>query len=112
MNRVVQVSLSFVANPDRREALVQALRTLLLSSRAAPGCVSCHLFCSVDDPNSLYFVEAWRATEDLDRQICSTRYTRLLSLMEEAVQPPELKLRWVNDVKGLEYLESVRLSNH
>ena len=29
--------------------------------------------------------------------------------MEEAAEPPELRLNWVTDVKGLEYLEAVRL---
>ena len=29
--------------------------------------------------------------------------------MEEAAEPPEFRLNWVTDVKGLEYLEAVRL---
>ena len=36
-------------------------------------------------------------------------YTRLLAIMEQAAEPPELRLNWVTDVKGLEYLEAVRL---
>ena len=47
--------------------------------------------------------------EDLDRQIRSSHYTRLLVIVEQAAEPPELRLNWVTDVKGLEYLESVRL---
>ena len=47
--------------------------------------------------------------EDLDRQIRSSHYTRLLAIVEQAAEPPELRLNWVTDVKRLEYLESVRL---
>ncbi len=97
-----------VASPDRREALIQALRSLMLPVQAAPGFISCRLYLDANNPNALYYVEDWRTTEDLDRQICSTRYTRLLALMEEAAQPPELRLSWVTDVRGLDYLETVR----
>ncbi len=99
-----------VARPDRRAALVQAFRSLMLPVQAAPGFLSCRLFLDASDPGALYYVEDWRTTEDLDRQICSTRYTRLLELMEEAAQPPELRLSWVTDVRGLDYLEAVRNS--
>jgi quinol monooxygenase YgiN len=88
---------------------MQALRSLMLPARAAPGFISCHLFADVDDPNVLVYVEDWRTTEDLDRQIHSARYTHLLALMEVAVKPPDFRLNWVSDVKGLEYLEAVRL---
>jgi hypothetical protein len=53
--------------------------------------------------------EEWHTSVDLDRQIRSSHYTRLLAIMEEAAEPPELRLNWVTDVKGLEYLEAVRL---
>ena len=34
-----------------------------------------------------------------------------LALMEAAAEPPDLRLNWVTEVKGLEYLEAVRLHN-
>lgn len=80
----------------------------MLPCQSAPGFVSCRLLFDANDQNVLVYNEAWKTTEDLDRQIRSMRFTRLLSLMEDADQPPELKLSWVTDVKGLEYLESVR----
>jgi len=89
--------------------MIQALRSLMLPLQAAPGFVSCRLFREADDANTLCYAEEWHTPEDLDRQIRSSHYPRLLALMEEAAEPPELRLNWVTDVKGLEYLESVRL---
>ncbi len=54
-------------------------------------------------------MEEWRTPEELDQQIRSSHYTRLLAVMEESAEPPELRLNWITDVKGLEYLERVRL---
>ena len=90
---------------------MQALRAIMLPAQAAPGFISCRLLVDTEDSQALSYVEEWRTTEDLDRHICSTEFTRLLALMEEAAKPPDLRLSWVTEVRGLEYLESVRLGD-
>ena len=45
-------------------------------------------------------MEEWRTPEDLDQQIRSSHYTRLLALMEEAAEPPEFRLNWITDTRG------------
>ena len=106
---MVLVTLTIVAHPRRRAEIVQALRSLMLPLQAAPGFISCRLFQEAGDANTIFSVEEWHSPEDLDRQIRSIHYTRLLSIMEAAVEPPGLRLNWVTDVKGLEYLAAVRL---
>ena len=80
----------------------------MLPLRAAPGFLSCRLCRDAEDPNTICYLEEWCTSEELDRQIQSSHYTRLLALMEEAAEPPELRLYWVTEVKGLEYLQEVR----
>ena len=106
---MVQVTLTMVVHPRRRAEMIQTLRSLMLPLQAAPGFVSHGLYRDADDPNVICYVEEWHTPEDLDRQIRSIHYGRLLELMEKAAEPPELRLNWVTDVKGLEYLEAVRL---
>ena len=62
-----------------------------------------------EDASVTRHTEASHATEDLDRP---NHYARLRAIIEEAVEPPELRLNWLTDVKRLEYLESVRLRKH
>ena len=83
----------------------------MLPLQAAPGFISCHLCQEAGDANIICYAEEWLTPEDLDRQIRSSHYTRLLGIMETAAEPPEFRLNWVTDVKGLEYLEAVRLCN-
>jgi quinol monooxygenase YgiN len=106
---MVQVTLKMVSHSRRRAEMIQALRSLMLPLQAAQGFISCRLCQETDDANTVFYTEEWHTPEDLDRQICSSHYTRLLAIMEEAAEPPELRLNWVTDVKGLEYLEAVRL---
>lgn len=106
---MVQVVLRMVARPQRTAEMIRTLRSLMLPLQAAPGFASCRLYVDVDNPDAICYVEEWQMPENLDQQIRSSHYTRLLALMEEAAEPPDLRLNWIAAVKGLEYLESVRL---
>ena len=105
---MVQVVLGLVPGPSRVAEMIRALRSLMLPLRAAAGFVSCRLYQDADRPGALCYVEEWQTSKELDQQIRSSHYTRLLSLMEEAAEPPALRINWVTDVKGLDYLEAVR----
>lgn len=91
--------------------MARTLKSLMLPLQAASGFVSCRLYLEVDRPEVLCYVEEWQTPEDLNQQIRSNHYTRLLALMEAAVEPPDFRLHWVAEVKGLEYLEKLRLRN-
>ena len=108
---MVQVVLRMVVHPARTAEIIRTLRSLMLPLQAEPGFISCRLCQEAGDANTLCYAEEWHTPEDLDRQIRSSHYTRLLGLMEEAAAPPELRLYWVTDVKGLEYLATLRLCN-
>ena len=89
--------------------MIQALRSLMVPLEAAPGLISCRLYVRPDEPNAILYVEEWQTSEELDEEIRSSHYTHLLSVMEEASEPPDLRLSWVTEVRGLEYLERVKL---
>jgi quinol monooxygenase YgiN len=89
--------------------MVQALRSLMLPLQAAQGFMSCHLYQEADDGNALCYIEEWQTHKDLDRQIRSSHFTYLLALMELSAAQPKLSLKWVTEVKGLEYLADIRL---
>lgn len=109
---MVQVTLTMVTHPQRRGQMIEALRSLMLLLPAAPGFIACRLCQDADDASILCYLEEWQSPQDLDRQIRSSHYTRLLALMEEAAEPPDLRMNSVSDVKGLEYLEVVRQVQH
>ncbi len=105
---MVQVVLRMVAHPGSAKEMVHTLRSLMLPLQAAAGFIACRLYADPESPNELCYVEEWQTSGQLDQQIRSSHYTRLLALMEEAAEPPSLQFNWVTDSKGLEYLETVR----
>ena len=108
---MVQVILRIVTHPDSAKEMIHTLRSLMLPLQAAAGFIACRLYVDTECPEELCYVEEWQTSGQLDQQIRSSHYTRLLALMEEAAEPPGLQLNWVTAVKGLDYLEAVRLAN-
>ena len=58
----------------------------------------------------LFYEEEWVTDADLEKQICSSRYTSLLALMEAAKAPPRIEFRFISGVRGLDYIEDIRLT--
>jgi quinol monooxygenase YgiN len=106
---MVQMMLTMKTHPRRTEQMLRAFRSVSLLARAEPGLVSCRLLIDAEQSDALCYIEEWATAADLDEQIRSSRYTQLLALMEEAAELPDLRLNWVRETKGLEYLEAVKL---
>jgi quinol monooxygenase YgiN len=77
--------------------------------RAQPGCLSCGLYQEIGDGDQMLYMEAWETQGHLERHMRSSRYERLLAVMDASVQEPVLRYQTISSVTGLEYLEAVRL---
>jgi quinol monooxygenase YgiN len=106
---MVEMTLTMLVHPGRRVEVVKALRSLMRALQSARGLLACRVYVESDNPNSICYMEKWNSAEEMDEQIRSIHYTRLLSIIEAAAEPPDIQLSWVSQVRGLEYLRSVRL---
>jgi quinol monooxygenase YgiN len=61
-----------------------------------------------DNASVLIYVEDWEDRAQLDRRIRSERFGALLGLMEACPAAPQLELRFVSEIQGLDYVASVR----
>lgn len=77
-------------------------------ARAEKGFLSSQIALDVDDASALRYEERWESDEDLESQIRSPRYTRLLALMESASERPSLEFHFIAETRGLEYVAAVR----
>jgi hypothetical protein len=96
------------SSAQRTSETVQALRLIMRSARAGKGLVDCRILLDADDANTIDYEERWQTREDFDEQVRSSRYTRLLALMESASERPSLEFHFISDTHGLEYVGAVR----
>ena len=90
---VIRLTLSITAARGESWRLIDALRSLMLPTRRERGCLSCQLLLSSEssDPMRISGVEDWSSEEALREQVRSDRFSRLLELMESAMEPPQLE---------------------
>jgi quinol monooxygenase YgiN len=91
--------------------MIEVFWTILGPVRAQPGCRCCGLYQEVGEGDQLLYMEAWETQEQLERHMRSARYERLLAVMDASVQQPVLRYQTISAVKGLEYLEAVRMGS-
>jgi len=76
-----------------------------------PGCVSCHLYCDIEDDHVLVMVEQWTEEEALAERLRSERTRVLLSAMDLACEPPDVQFDTIGGTRGIEFIAACRESN-
>jgi quinol monooxygenase YgiN len=93
------------APPEKRQDMLQALRSLLGPMGVQPGCLRCRLYQDADDEDVLTWIEEWESREQLDRHVRSNEYRTLLSVMDLSVVQPEVRFDTVVKTAGMELIE-------
>ena len=101
-------SLGLVARGENRKELQAALSFLLGPTRVESGCVSCHLYQDVLDPNGLHFECIWKTEADFVRHLRSDIYKQLLILMELSAEKPAVQFHRISGTHGLEFVHTSR----
>jgi quinol monooxygenase YgiN len=106
---MILVTLKIAVPPGERAKVAELFATFAGPVRVEPGCLSCGLFQETGAGDEFLYVEEWETPQQLERHMRSARYERLLAMMEASDRQPVLRYCSVSDVRGLEYLEAVRL---
>jgi hypothetical protein len=80
----------------------------MVSAQLNRDCANALITRDAEDSSVLVYVEDWPEQTHLDRRLRSDEFGSLLGLMETCPVPPLLELRFVSDVRGLDYVASVR----
>jgi quinol monooxygenase YgiN len=105
---VIQLQLRLTAPAGRSQETIQALRSIMLPVQLERGEAHTRLYEEVGNSGHFCYVEEWPGVEDLVAQVRSPRFARMLALMETAAEAPALELRFVSEVRGLDYIGELR----
>lgn len=95
-----------LAPPVYTEAY-RTLRSLLGPIRAQPGCRATRLLREVEDDGSLTFIEEWRDRADLEAHLHSAAFRRLVAVLEQGSEAPEVEIDDIRTRSGVELIESI-----
>ncbi len=95
----------------RRKDFLDSGRLMLGPTRVQPGCISCDFYQDLNDLDTVLYIEEWQSRENLEHHIKSDSYRIILSLMDNCVEPPEIKLSTISNVEGFETIVNIRTGN-
>jgi quinol monooxygenase YgiN len=105
---MIQATIRMKLPPQKSDAVLGILRSVLELCRDDPRCLSCHIYGDLQEKNVLMLEEVWRTEEDLDLHIRSDEYRNLLLALELAVKRPEIKFDSISSSTGIETIEKAR----
>jgi quinol monooxygenase YgiN len=94
------------ALPRSAQALDDALRFLMASTRLEPGCLECSVW--YDRQSSIRYMERWASAAAMRRRVRSPGFTSLLAVMESADAPPLVQFDFITKTRSLDYVAEVR----
>jgi quinol monooxygenase YgiN len=72
--------------------------------RAAAGCLSCHLYADLEDSDVLLLAQEWVGGEELREHLRADNARVLLSALDYALDPPEVRLDRLTGSQGIEFI--------
>lgn len=102
-----QVLLRIVPPVNKRREMFDVLRCLKGPTECSRGCRGCWVFQDADDEGALTCLVRWDTREQLEENLQSERFRRLLPYIEMSAEPPEVEVSVVDSIGGIGYLVSL-----
>ena len=104
----VRMTVEWTVRPEQFRSVATALHSIMMATRAEPGCLNCSLATELGKRVTIQFVEAWESEESLKRHVRSDRFVTLAGLMESATEAPRVDFALPSGPRGLDYASEVR----
>jgi quinol monooxygenase YgiN len=101
-------TVSILPPPNRRDEVLELLRSIQGPVRAQAGCAAFHIYEEHASGEAIVLVEQWVSAEALDAHLRSEAYRRILAALELSGSPPEVRFDHVTATEGLELVERSR----
>ena len=103
---VVRIAMNVL--PEKQKELVQTILSMIGPMEKEAGCLSCALFCNVEDKNLLNLLEEWQTRKDLDRHLRSEMFSVLLGTKSLLCDPSQIQIHTVSLSEGMDSVIAAR----
>lgn len=94
--------------PGKREEVLGLLRFCADGLGTKPGCLGCGVYKADGESGSIVYLEYWISVDDLHRHIQSNLYRSVLTAMDLASAPPDIRFCEVSNAKPMELIAALR----
>ena len=91
-----------------RGEILELLRYCADGLQTKPGCMGTGVYEAGDRNETILYLERWRSAEELHRHIQSNLYLGVLTAIDLASAPPDIRFYDVTDTKSMDLIASLR----
>ena len=106
----VRMTIEWFVPLGQTRPITMALHTLAAETRPTRGCVGCSVATDIGNRGTVKYTEEWLTEQDLRERVRADSFDQLVSLMEDATQPPRIEFLLAHETRGLDFVEEVRAS--
>lgn len=96
---------------EKKKELAQTLLSMMEAMEKAAGCLSCTLYCDIEDESLVMLLEEWRTRKDLDHHLCSEIFGALLGTKSLLNEPHDLHIYTIHQSETEEAILVAREKN-
>ena len=113
---MVRLSVLLHAPTCHAKGIEGTLRSLMRGTRLEPGCLGCQIWTNAveEDPTrtEVHYEERWATEQAMETRVRSDAFTKVLEVLEAAVDAPRVEFDFVSRHEGLEYVEEIRRARY
>jgi quinol monooxygenase YgiN len=91
----------------RIRPITMALHSLAADVRDKGGCLGCSVSSDITNKGAVRYVEEWQSEEDLRSRLQSQSFSQLVTLVDDATQPPRIEFALAKGTRGIDFVEEV-----
>jgi quinol monooxygenase YgiN len=105
---VVLSLIELTSTPRSRGEILELLRYCVDGLRTKPGCLGSGVYEASCQNETILYLERWRSAEELHHHIQSNLYLGVLTAMDLASTPPDVRYYEVSKAKSMELIAALR----
>jgi quinol monooxygenase YgiN len=105
---MIRSSIRMLIPFEKQYEALRILGSMIEEIQFEPGCIGCYLYKGVEDDRVIMLEELWVAEEDARRHMQSKKYSKILLVIEMALEFPEVRFDLISQTRGFEIIENTR----
>jgi len=107
---MILATIRMTVSPKKRDEALKIFKLATEYCKVKPGCLSSHVYLDAQEQNTILYKETWRSQEEMDHNLRSDEYYKILLTMEMAVMEPDVRFNVISETTGIETIEKARKS--
>jgi quinol monooxygenase YgiN len=103
----VRMTIEWFVPIGQARPITMALHSVADGTRTSRGCLGCSVATDIAERGTVRYIEEWLTEDDLRKRVGSEPFIQLVTLIEDATQPPRIEFALADGMRGFDFVAEV-----